>query len=206
MTLKAKKSAYWILSKIIKQDKTSILNSQYKIIEFINNTYLNTSDYGLKGCICYIFSYLSTNQDIKDHLVMLGWTFFKNRDIAFQKFELMLNSVKEPKLAQPTTNSLIIKHVTLNETNQEFYTQIGLLLNTITYKQAYSKLRESYKLDNHTFHDPKLIIRIIYLLSNYRYQQQLRQFIFSIIDYGLSNIVIVNEMMQILDRLGKDLL
>lgn len=205
-SLKAKKSAFWILAKMIKQDKTLRLNTEYRVLELINNIFLTSLDYGLKGCICYILSYLSTNQEIKNELVKLGWTFFKNRDIAFQKFELMLNSNKEPnsKSLQPANKQVIIKYINLNNTNEEYFTQIGLLLNTITYKQAYAKLREAFKLDQHTFQDPNLLVKIVYLLSNYRYQQQLRQFIFSIIDYGLSNIAIVNEMTKIIERLGKD--
>lgn len=209
-SIKLKKSAFWILAKMIKFDKTNILNNKYKVLELIHLTYLSTNDYSLKGSISYIFSFLSTNQEIKNELIKLGWTYFKNRDIAFQRLECMLNSnsQKDPgKLSlsvSSSNDSMVNKYLELSPTNEEYYNQFCLLLNTITYKQAYTKLKDQHKIDNQSFSNPKLLVKIINLLSNYRYQQQLRQFIFSIIESGISNIFIMKEMSKILDSLGKD--
>jgi hypothetical protein len=202
-SVKHKKSALWIIAKIVKLDRIRILNIKYKILDLINTTFTSTNDFGLRGCIIYIFSYLSSNINVKNEIIKYGWTFFKNSDIAFYKLDSEFHK-ESIKVSVVTGENVISKYVNLNSTNEEFYNQFCLLLNTITYKQAYSKLREQFKINPKSFINPRLIIRVLDLLCNYRFQQQLRQFIFSSIENGLNNVVVMKEINKILKSLGNE--
>lgn len=202
-SVKHKKSALWIIAKIVKLDRIRILNIKYKILELINTTFTSTSDFGLRGCIIYIFSYLSSNINVKNEIIKNGWTFFKNSDIAFYKLDFQFQK-DNLKINSSYGENIIAKYVNLSSANEEFFNQFCLLLNTITYKQAYAKLREQFKINPRSFVNPRLIIRVLDLLCNYRFQQQLRQFIFSTIENGLNNVVVIKEIIKILKSLGNE--
>jgi len=205
--IKTIKSGLWILAKMIKLDKSGKLNATYNIVDYMSTLFYSTTDFGLKGSIFYIFSYLSGNIDIKNELCNLGWFYFKNRDIAFNRIDLMQNMSNQTKFYSNIQGDIMLnKYVKLDPENEEYYNQFCLLLNTITYKQAYTKLRELYKSNNQIFTDPKLIVKILHLLCNYRYQQQLRQFIFSVIDFGLSNVYVMEKISGIVNSIGNNII
>ena len=203
---KLKKTAIWNLAKMLKLDKTQKLNLQYGIVDTLNNLFHYSTDYGLKGCLTFIFSYISHNSDVKNEINSLGWYYFRNRNIPFQRIDLMNISPLSIKSQNFQNETIITKYINLNPINEDYYNQFCLLLNTITYKPAYSKLRELYKTNNQIFTNPKLLIKILHLLSNYRYQQQLRHFIYSVIDFGISNVIIMNEITKIVNSFGKEIL
>lgn len=209
-SIKEKKAAFWMLAKILKSNQASILNTKFKIVEYIHNAFICSTDFGFKGSICYIFSYVATNSIMKKELVTLGWTFFNNRDIAFpSKMELLIGSeIKDDNIFETSNmnaEKMVQKYTKLDSNDEELYNQMCLLLNTITYKQAYSKLRESFKPDSNSCMDPKLLIRVISLLSKYKYQQQLRQFIFSITEPSLSNVPLMEKTRKLMESIGDNL-
>ena len=209
---KVKKSGFWILAKLIKLDKSNTINNNYQVIEKIHNVYSTSLDFGLKGCICYIFSYLATNNELQGELSKLGWCFYKGTEIAFYTRDLMMSNYSKINDTKPilsnnfNAETIIQKYITLDSKNEEYYNNFCLLLSNFTYKQALSKLREEYKLNNQVFSNPKLIVKVISLLNNYRYQQIFRQFIFSVLEYGISNVVIMKEVSNMLDALGQELI
>ncbi len=39
----------------------------------------------MKGSICYVLCYISTNKELKNELECLGWNYFFNTDICYPK-------------------------------------------------------------------------------------------------------------------------
>lgn len=62
-----------------------MLSDQYQILEKIYYYFVNCGDYAMKGTICYVFSFISSNSCLKGNIEQLGWQYFFNSDICFPK-------------------------------------------------------------------------------------------------------------------------
>ncbi len=69
----------------IKDDQGVHLNELYGILKIINEFYLNCGDYAMKGTICYVLCYISTNRSLKKEIESLGWNYFFNTNICYPK-------------------------------------------------------------------------------------------------------------------------
>jgi hypothetical protein len=78
-------------------------------------------------------------------------------------------------------------------------------LNTISYKQAYEKLNETFKNESKLFNDPNLLIRLYSVLSMYKYRQPLRRFILSLMENALTSEEILEIAQKQMDNLSEDL-
>jgi hypothetical protein len=84
VSLKNKKAILWILAKICsKEIYGKLLNSTFSILKKINEYFHRCQDYAMKGTICYLFCYISSNSDMKESIKELGWEYFYNGDICF---------------------------------------------------------------------------------------------------------------------------
>lgn len=263
---KEKKAIFWILAKILTSSNAVKINKKYNIINYINSCFVNSEDFGIKGNICYIFSYISIVGELKRHIANLGWNFFHNNNIAFpsnmdnlcrlnkkatnctysndyvttyslnkinsfvvsNKKSLFNNELKSYESNCSLSNSNLVKvnsysknnyyykinnydvnqklkvfykYTKLNLENEEYYNQFCLLLNIITSSQAYNKLKDIYKNNSYVFSNPNLLARVITLLSKYKYQHQIRIFIFSIIEPCLNNVVIMEKVVNLINKL-----
>ena len=61
------------------------MNELYGILKIINEFYLNCGDYAMKGTICYVLCFISTNKELKQEIETLGWNYFFNTDICYPK-------------------------------------------------------------------------------------------------------------------------
>jgi hypothetical protein len=118
-SLKCKKAILWILAKICsKENYGNILNSMFNILNKINEYFHKCQDFAMKGTICYIFCYISSNSDMKDYIKELGWEYFYNGDICFPRNmnDLYLSN-HEPYENKKIFEDLnkVSKYVTLNE-------------------------------------------------------------------------------------------
>jgi hypothetical protein len=62
-----------------------------------------------------------------------------------------------------------------------------------------------YKSDNKIINEPKLIIRLLAILSTYKYRQPLRRFILYLMENALTNGEILESCQQILESLDQDM-
>lgn len=208
------KAVFWILSLILISKNSILVNEKYSLLQVMNKKFLNCNDYGFKGSICFIFSFISSNNKLlKEELSKLGWTFFKDSDIAFpKKMELLLGNlnddqVKAVRVEEVDNNEKILyKFTKLSKDQEEIYNSFCVLLNTITHLQGYSKLKEMYKKNNLAFSDWRLVIRVLLLLTKYKFNLQIRQFIFSVLDKTLMNLVVMGKIKTELEALGDRIL
>lgn len=71
----------------------------------------------------------------------------------------------------------------LNREEQETLDLIGMLINGVTWKQAYNDLTRSQEKQNNKFMNPKLFEHVILYLSTYpQLQPKNRKFIFNLFD------------------------
>lgn len=200
-----KKSALWILAKILSNNQNSILNNKYQIFEKISDLYFDTKDYCLKGTICYIMSYLYNFNSLKFKLDVSKWGYFNCTSIVYPKENFMAyfstrDEVKKCKLNEISTiNEVKINKIPLDSDAQEIYDNVCMILNAITYKQAYPKLKEFLKSNHESLKNVNLLIKIIYLLNNYRFLQPSRHFMFTLIDNGIQNMHLMNEIIKTLE-------
>ncbi len=80
---KLRKSALWILAKILSKKHGVILNEQYKILDSINYYFCTCEDFAMKGTISYIINYAAQNEELKPAIGRIGWLFFYNSNICF---------------------------------------------------------------------------------------------------------------------------
>jgi hypothetical protein len=57
----------------------------YSILKIIFDFFKNYGDYAMRGTICYVFAFISTNSELKQDIENLNWQFFFNSDICFPK-------------------------------------------------------------------------------------------------------------------------
>ncbi len=120
-SLKNKKAVLWILAKICSKEKFGkFLNSLFSIMNKINEYFHKCRDYAMKGTICYLFCYISSNSEMKEYIKELGWEYFYNGDICFptNMNDLYLSSqgaYENNKIFDDLAK--VNKYVTLNEVN-----------------------------------------------------------------------------------------
>ena len=84
ISLKWRKSALWILSKICsKPIYGKFLNDRYKILDKMLFFFSNCQDFAMKGTISYCICYIAQNKELRHSIEALGWQFFFNSDICF---------------------------------------------------------------------------------------------------------------------------
>lgn len=200
-----KKSALWILAKILSNNENSILDNKYQIFEKISDLYFETKDYCLKGTICYIMSYLYNFNSLKFRLDVSKWGYFNCTSIVYPKENFLgyfttREEVKKSKLNEKMMiNESKINKIHLDSDSQEIYDNVCMILNAITYKQAYPKLKEFHKSNHESLKNINLLIKIIYLLNSYRFMQPSRHFMFTLIENGIQNMHIMNEIIKTLE-------
>lgn len=207
---KIKKSAFWILGKLCSKPFGTVLNQRYRIIEFINKVFVSTEDYGLKGTMCYLFSYISSSETMREELASLGWQYYFNTNICYpEKFEAIhIQSIEHSNGFSDILDRMnrVNSKLCLSESSQEIYNLCSNLLNTITYKQAYDRLKELFKSEPALFEDHLLMLRVFNLLCMYKYRLHTRQFFYFLFDKALCNVDILEKAQRVLERFDLDLL
>lgn len=61
------------------------MNDKYLILKTIYDYFKNYGDYAMRGTICYVFAFISSNSELKQDIENLNWQFFFNSDICFPK-------------------------------------------------------------------------------------------------------------------------
>lgn len=99
----------------------------FSILIKINKYFHKCQDYAMKGTICYLFCYISSNCEMKGYIKELGWEYFYNGDICFpvNMNDLYLSS-HEPLENNKIHEDLnkINKYVTLNDVIILYYIEI----------------------------------------------------------------------------------
>lgn len=207
---KIKKSAFWILGKLCSKPLGTVLNEKYRIIDYINKVFLTTEDYGLKGTMCYLFSFISSSETMRNELTSYGWQYYFNTNICYpEKFDrIYIQSIEHSNGFSELLDKLnrINTRINLNDSSQEIYNQCSNLLNTITYKQAYDRLKELFKSEPVLFEDPFLVVRVFALLSMYKYRLHTRQFFYFLFDKALSNVEILEKAQKTLEKYDLEML
>jgi hypothetical protein len=118
LSSKLKKSALWILAKILSKKHGANLNEQYKVLDSINYYFCTCEDYAMKGTISYIINYAAQNDELRPAIGRIGWLFFYNSNICFPSNmnSLYLNGgeIYENKKFFEDCDK-INKYITLNE-------------------------------------------------------------------------------------------
>ena len=163
------KSALWMLAKILIRDESGKIEKKYQIIQKILKFNDECSDYGMKGNIVYILSFISQKQSIKEYLKLNGYSYFFNTDICYPNDMRKLyidntTSYENNKLKKD--GNIINKKITLSKESEIIYGNITNLINNIWSKTASIELDESFKKEPQLFNDPNLFIYVynIYLI------------------------------------------
>ena len=119
----------------IKDDQGVHLNELYGILKIINEFYLNCGDYAMKGTICYVLCYISTNRSLKKEIESLGWNYFFNTNICYPKNMKEIYFAQNEKIEfnkYSNDFNIVNRQINLNEVNI-FY----LIFNFIRKAQKY---------------------------------------------------------------------
>ena len=106
-----------------------------------------TKDLTLKGSLCYIFSFMASNPDIKQEIENAEWEFFFKSNICIPK---NINSCYIDKLEKKQIDEKIFNDFEkinkftpiVNEKSNEIIGYVANLLNTLSYKAAYDFLSD----------------------------------------------------------------
>jgi hypothetical protein len=82
--------------------------------------YLNCGDYALKGTICYVFCFISTNTKLKTEIEALGWTYFFNTNICYPRNmkEIYFSQNEKIEFTKYSDDfNIINRQINLNEVN-----------------------------------------------------------------------------------------
>ena len=203
------KSALWMLAKILIRDESGKKKKKYQIIQKILKFNDECSDYGMKGNIVYILSFISQKQSIKEYLKLNGYSYFFNTDICYPNDMRKLyidntTSYENNKLKKD--GDIINKKITLSKESEIIYGNITNLINNIWSKTASIELDESFKKEPQLFNDPNLFIKVYAALSRHKFKQPVRRRILQYFDNCLASPEIIENASKILNELGEDIL
>ena len=204
------KSVLWILAKLlVKGNQGESLESNYKIIKSIIDFNRDCDDFGMKGTISYILSYISQNKNLKPILESYDYSYFFNTDICYPNDirEMYLDS--RPNYINRKLNEevdKINKLIKLTGTSEEIYNNISCLINNISFKQAITDLEEMNKNNSQNFFELNLYIKVLIVLSKYKFKQSARRSILNYLEKAINSTEFAQQANKILQSVGKDVL
>ena len=203
------KSVLWILAKLLVKDKQGELDKNHKIVKKIIDFNKQCDDFAMKGTISYILSYISQNKIIKNILESYDYSYFFNTDICYP------NNIREiyldikPNFINRRLNEevdKINKLIKLKGTAEDIYNNISCLINNISFKQAILELEETNKNNEQGFYDINLFIKVIVVLSKYKFKQNARRNILLYIEKAINSNDFAKDANKIFKNAGKDVL
>ena len=203
------KSVLWILAKLLVKDKQGQLDKNYKIIKKIIDFNKQCDDFAMKGTISYILSYISQNKIIKNILESYDYSYFFNTDICYPNDFREMYLETKPNYINTKLNEevdKINKLVKLKGTAEDIYNNISCLINNISFKQAIMELEETNKNNEQCFYDINLFIKVIVVLSKYKFKQNARRNILLYIDKAINSNDFAKDANKIFKNAGKDVL
>jgi hypothetical protein len=204
------KSVLWILAKLlVKGNQGESLESNYKIIKRIIDFNRDCNDFAMKGTISYILSYISQNKSLKPILESYDYSYFFNTDICCPNDirEIYLDS--RPNYINRKLNEevdKINKLIKLTGTSEEIYNNISCLINNISFKQAITDLEEMNKNNSQNFFELNLYIKVLIVLSKYKFKQSARRSILNYLEKAINSTELAQQANKILKSVGKDVL
>ena len=198
-----------MLAKILIRDESGKIEKKYQIIQKILKFNDECSDYGMKGNIVYILSFISQKQSIKEYLKLNGYSYFFNTDICYPNDMKKLyidntTSYENNKLKKD--GDIINKKITLSKESESIYGNITNLINNIWSKTASIELDDTLKREPQLFNDPNLFIKVYAALSRHKFKQPVRRRIFQYFENCLASPEIIENASKILSELGEDIL
>ena len=160
------------------KDKQGELDKNYKIVKKIIDFNKQCDDFAMKGTISYILSYISQNKIIKNILESYDYSYFFNTDICYPNdFREMYLEMKPNYINTKLNEEVdkINKLIKLKGTAEDIYNNISCLINNISFKQAILELEETNKNNEQGFYDINLFIKVIVVLSKYKFKQNARR-------------------------------
>ena len=203
------KSVLWILAKLLVKDKQGDLDKNYKIVKKIIDFNKQCDDFAMKGTISYILSYISQNKIIKNILESYDYSYFFNTDICYPNdFREMYLEMKPNYINTKLNEEVdkINKLIKLKGTAEDIYNNISCLINNISFKQAILELEETNKNNEQGFYDINLFIKVIVVLSKYKFKQNARRNILLYIDKAINSNDFAKDANKIFKNAGKDVL
>ena len=203
------KSALWMLAKILIRDESGKIEKKYQIIQKILKFNDECSDYGMKGNIVYILSFISQKPSIKEYLKLNGYSYFFNTDICYPNDMKKLyidNTTYYENNKLKKDGDMINKKIILSKESENIYGNITNLINNIWSKTASLELDEILNREPHLFNDPNLFVKVYAVLSTHKFKQPVRRRILQYFDNCLTSPEIIENASKILNELGDDLL
>jgi rapamycin-insensitive companion of mTOR len=195
--MKDKKSILWTLGHIGAHDNGIELIKETSIIKDIVEMAENDPVLSLRGTCIYIIGMLCRTKPGRREIQKQNW-FFSQAQVASGADSICLprDSKKLFTIAgsqfkgsmtlqkQVLENTKSIKtELPLSKEEQETLDLIGMLINGVTWKQAYNELTRAQEKQSDRFVDPKLFEHVLLYLSTYpNLQPKNRKFIFNLFD------------------------